>query len=397
MTASALRIVHVFRAPLGGLFRHVIDLAVEQAARGCKVGLFFDSGGDEARVRAAIARIPGGAALGVATAPIRRHPHVLDYAAFRAFSAFLAQARPDVVHGHGSKGGVYARLAGGAPPRPIRVYTPHGGSFNYEPGGLRHRLFMLAERAIARRTDLFLFESANIGDKYDAYVGVQAGVRRVVVNGLGLHEFTIADAAPDATDVLYVGELRKAKGVDTLLEALALIGRETGLAPSATLVGSGPDREALIAQAARLGLAERVSFPGPLPVAQAFRRGRLMVAPSRAESMPYIVLETLAAQKPLLTTHVGGVPEIFGPYRDRLLAPDDVAGFAAAITRELARPAAETRARAAELAGFVQGRFSLQNMVEMVMSGYQEALVRRDSRLRSRKDSATASELVNEA
>ena len=60
-SSSALRIVHVFRAPLGGLFRHVIDLAIEQAARGHAVGLFFDRGGDCERVRAAIARIPGGA------------------------------------------------------------------------------------------------------------------------------------------------------------------------------------------------------------------------------------------------------------------------------------------------------------------------------------------------
>jgi glycosyltransferase involved in cell wall biosynthesis len=396
LTANALRIVHVFRAPLGGLFRHVIDLAAEQAARGHKVGLFYDSGGDEARVRAAIARIPGGAALGIAMTPIRRDPHPSDFTAFRAFSRFLAQTRPDVVHGHGSKGGIYARLAGGGPPRPIRAYTPHGGSFNYEPGSWRHRLFMLAERAVARRTDLFLFESANIREKYDQNVGVNAGVARVVVNGLGAHEFSVTPAAPDATDVLYVGELRKAKGVDTLLEALAVLGQETGAAPSATLVGSGPDRDALISLAARLGIAERVSFPGPMPVAQAFARGRLMVAPSRAESMPYIVLETLAAQKPLLTTHVGGVPEIFGPYRDRLLAPDDIAGFAAAIKAELARPAAETGAQAAELADFVKGRFSLHKMVEMVMSGYHEALARRDSDARRRQNRA-APELVNEA
>ena len=396
MTASALRIVHVFRAPLGGLFRHVIDLAVEQAARGHQVGLFFDSGGDEARVRKAIARIPGGATLGIGMAPIRRQPHPSDFSAYRAFARFCEQARPDVVHGHGSKGGIYARLAGGGATRPIRVYTPHGGSFNYAPGSFRHRLFMLAERAVARRTDLFLFESANIRERYDHYVGVRAGVVRVVVNGLGPQEFGEAGADPDATDVLYVGELRWAKGVDTLLQALGAIKRETGAAPSATLVGSGPDREALEALAARLGLTGRVSFPGPMPVAQAFRRGRLMVAPSRAESMPYIVLETLAARKPLLTTHVGGVPEIFGPYGDRLLAPDDVAGFAAAIVAELARPAEETAARAQQLAAFVHGRFSLHNMVEMVMSGYAEALARRDAEARPR-DTVAAPKFVNEA
>lgn len=396
MTANALRIVHVFRAPLGGLFRHVVDLAAEQAAQGHKVGLFFDSGGDEPRVRAAIARIPGGASLGVAMAPIRRQPHPSDIGALRAFRAFLNQTRPDVVHGHGSKGGIYARLASGGSPRPIRVYTPHGGSFNYAPGSLRHRMFMLAERAVARRTDLFLFESANIRERYNHYVGVDAGVARVVVNGLGPQEFRAAAPAPDATDVLYVGELRRAKGVDTLLEALAAVARQTGVAPSATLVGSGPDRDALKDLAARLGLAGRVSFPGPMPVAQAFQRGRLAVAPSRAESMPYIVLEALAAQKPLLTTNVGGVPEIYGPYRERLLAPDDVAGFAQAIRTELARPADEARARAAELAAFVKDRFTLHNMVEMVMSGYQEALARRDADSRRRQDRA-APEFVKEA
>ena len=391
MEASALRIVHVFRAPLGGLFRHVIDLAVEQAGRGHKVGLFFDSGGDEGRVRAAISRIPGGPALGVETAPIRRNPHFSDISAFRSFSRFIAATRPDVVHGHGSKGGIYARLSHGDALRPIRVYTPHGGSFNYQQGSLRHRLYMLAERAVARRTDLFLFESAHIREKYRALVGVEAGIARVVVNGLGAREFEIATPAPDASDVLYVGELRAAKGVDTLLEALALIGRLTGSAPSATLVGSGPDRDALIAQAQRLGLAERVCFPGPLPVVQAFARGRVMVAPSRAESMPYIVLESVAAQMSLLTTNVGGVPEIFGPFRERLLEPDDVPGFARAIIDELARPAAERAARTADLADFVRRRFSLQNMVDMVLSGYHEAL---EQRLRA---PAGAAELVNEA
>ena len=107
-----------------------------------------------------IARIPGGASLGVVTAPIPRNPAFSDIAAFRAFSRFLARAGADVVHGHGSKGGVYARLAGGG--TAVSAYTPHGGSFNYAPGGALHRLYMQIERALARRTDLFLFESEHV-------------------------------------------------------------------------------------------------------------------------------------------------------------------------------------------------------------------------------------------
>jgi len=396
-SSGVLRVVHVFRAPLGGLFRHVIDLAIEQAQRGHAVGLFFDSAGDCERVRAAIGRIPAGARLGIATAPIARNPHPSDLFAFRAFCRFLADARPDVVHGHGSKGGVYARMSRG-PGRPIRAYTPHGGSFNYKPGAAPHRLYMAVERALARRTDLFLFESDHVRRQYDVHVGVRAGLARVVVNGLGAREFNAAKPAGDAADILYVGEMRAAKGVDTLIEALARVARERGRAPSATLIGSGPDREALIALAERLGLKQAVRFPGPMPVAEAFTLGRVMVAPSRAESMPYIVLESVAAQVPLLTTNVGGIPEIFGPYRDRLGPPDDAADLARRIVAELSRPEAERTRRAAELAAYVQNRFSLENMAETVISAYREALARRDLDARSRRRGAdAASHLVNEA
>jgi glycosyltransferase involved in cell wall biosynthesis len=392
-SSSALRVVHVFRAPLGGLFRHVIDLASEQAGRGHSVGLFFDSGGDCERVRQAIGRIPGGPRLGVAMTRIARNPHPSDIAALRAFSRFLAQAGADVVHGHGSKGGLFARLSGGGHGRPIRAYTPHGGSFNYAPGSALHALYMCVERALARRTDLFLFESDHVRGQYDVHVGVKAGLTRVVVNGLSPREFAAATAAQDATDILYVGELRAAKGVDTLLKALALVAREMGRTPSATLIGSGPDRDALIAEAEQLGLKAAVRFPGPMPVAEAFALGRLMVAPSRAESMPYIVLECVAAQVPLLTTEVGGIPEIFGPFRDRLGPADDAADLARRILTELRRPADERAARAAELAAHVRGRFSLENMAETVISAYRETLARRDLP----RGAGAAAHLVNEA
>ena len=86
LQAEKLRIAHVFRAPLGGLFRHVIDLAIEQAARGHEVGVFFDSGGLCERVDEALTRISGGLALGVGTCPIHRNPGVQDVFAFASNS-----------------------------------------------------------------------------------------------------------------------------------------------------------------------------------------------------------------------------------------------------------------------------------------------------------------------
>jgi glycosyltransferase involved in cell wall biosynthesis len=374
-----LKIVHVFRAPLGGLFRHVVDLAAEQSARGCEVGMFFNGDARCPRVEAALARIPGGLALGVAMAPIRRNPGFSDFAAMARFVAWLGRVRPDVVHGHGSKGGAYARLSGwrtfggGL----IRAYTPHGGSFNYRIGSPLHRAYMLVEKALTPMTDVFLFESAYIAGSFDRYVGAASGVRRIVANGISEAEFAPVAASEDAADLLYVGELRAAKGIDTLLEAIALVGRSRGAVPRAVLVGSGPDEAMLTRQARRLGVARFVSFTGPMPVREAFKLGRVLVVPSRAESMPYVVLEAAGARVPMIATNVGGIPEIYGPFRDRLGPPDDAENLRKRIVSALGASADRLRREAADLASYVAEHFSIQTMVNSVMAGYGEAIARR--------------------
>jgi glycosyltransferase involved in cell wall biosynthesis len=143
--------------------------------------------------------------------------------------------------------------------------------------------------------------------------------------------------APDATDLLFVGEIHPVKGIDTLLDALAILHR-SGLPLTATLVGGGPAAAALQAQAARLSLAAAVRFAPPMPMRQALAHGRLMVLPSRAESLPYVVLETAAAGVPQIATDVGGIPEIFGPLSPALQPAGDTPKLAAAIRQARSMP-----------------------------------------------------------
>jgi glycosyltransferase involved in cell wall biosynthesis len=378
VTGSRLSIVHVFRAPLGGLFRHVIDLAGEQCARGHRVGLFFDSGGRDERVDAAIAGLPGGLALGVAGAAIDRQPGFGDLIGFLSFRRWLAGVAPDVIHGHGAKGGLFARGAGALSPagsRPIVAYTPHGGSFNYRVGSLSHTIYMRAERTLARATDLFLFESDFIAERFDLYVGEVAGLRRRAYNGLKRPEFKPVVLDRDAAELLYIGELREAKGVDTLIRAVAAISARRPI--RLAVVGSGPDRDAFEAQARQLGLADRIVFHGPLPARRAFALGHVLVVPSRQESLPYIVLEAAASGKPIVATSVGGIPEIFGPYAGRLVATDDAGVLAAAITSMLDEDAV-LRERASEgLQAYVDSRFSVSTMADAALAAYAEAIQRR--------------------
>ena len=223
---------------------------------------------------------------------------------------------PDVVHGHGSKGGLYARMSSFVPgsSAAIRVYTPHGGSLNFQPGSLLSRAFMRAEALMAFRTDLLLFESAFVAERYRQLVGDPRRLWRVVHNGIAEAEFTPgrsrAPTRPTSSMSASCAPPRASTRCSTPCPGPP---RRLGRPISAVLVGTGPDREALVEHARRLGLADQVAFAGPLPAREAFGRGQVLVVPSRAESLPYIVLEAVGARIPIVTTHVGGIPEIFGP------------------------------------------------------------------------------------
>src|SRR5438477_4370786 len=127
--AESLNIVHVLRAPVGGLFRHVLDLARGQIARGHRVGLIADASTGGAQAQARLAELAPALALGLSRVAMSRQLGPRDLAARAHVATRIAEVNADVVHGHGAKGGAYARLTKGG--HAIRVYTPHGGSLHY--------------------------------------------------------------------------------------------------------------------------------------------------------------------------------------------------------------------------------------------------------------------------
>jgi glycosyltransferase involved in cell wall biosynthesis len=379
-----LRILHVFRAPLGGLFRHVLDLARGQAERGHDVGIFCDSTTGGARADQVFAELSGQLALGITRVPMSRYPSLTDAKAQLAETATRKRLQPQIVHAHGSKGGVYARMpALIAPGRDYATaYTPHGGSFNYKPGGTEHKIYMAVERLLERATDMFLFESKFIAGRFEAYIGhLPRSDHRIVLNGISEAEFEPIDHSEAAFDLVYLGELRSAKGIDTLIEALALLKQRDRLTPRILIVGSGPDEAVLRAMTVSRGIAEQCVFEPPGPIRRALSKAHVMVVPSRAESLPYVVLEAAAAAQPLISTDVGGINEIYGPdHRHRLIPANDPATLASAIRDMLAQSDVERLAQAADLADHVRRNFCLNAMVDGVIDAYRSALAARAGR-----------------
>jgi glycosyltransferase involved in cell wall biosynthesis len=383
-----MRIIHVFRAPVGGLFRHVIDLATEQARRGHQVGVFCDSTFAGERNERLLNELSIHLSLGVERAPMSRNPHWTDVAALSRMNGFAARAGADVLHGHGSKGGLYARVSAvGRNTGPIRAYTPHGGSLNYKPGSLIHRAYMGIEYLLEKGTDLFLFESRFVADRFREFVCETEALTRIVLNGLHPSELEPVIPRADAADFLYIGEFRFAKGIDTLLDAMAdLLGR-AARPPSLVLVGQGPDEDALRSQVATLGMSDHVSFHKPMAARDAFALAHTMVVPSRFESMPYVVIEAAGARMPLVSTDVGGIPEIFGSESDRLIPCDNMPLLSAAMLASMQMSAQDRLVPALRLQAHIDENFSVEKMASTVLEAYAAAQARR-SGLRYSRESA---------
>ena len=373
-----LRILFTFRAPVGGLFRHVYDLSKGLVARGHAVGFVCDSMTGGERGNRLLEELRPLLALGIHRVPMHRNPHPSDLAALSLVRKLMKSLKPDVLHGQGAKGGLYARLQGVLTPNsgPIRCYTPHGGSLNFYPGSPSHRAFMLIERLLETGTDLLAFESQFVQDRFYEFVCHSKRPTIIALNGLYEHEFQPVEASPDATDFLYVGEFREAKGIDTFVEAMFMLAAED-LHPSVTLVGSGPSEQRIRELAEARGISGQFRWRGVTPAAEAFRLGRVMVVPSRFESLPYIVLEAVAGRLPLITTNVGGIPEIV-PDTHRYLIPPNAPKALADAMRDAMKRAPQALADEAEaLSARLRERFTVDVMVETILAGYRRALAER--------------------
>lgn len=374
---KSLRIVHCFRSPVGGIFRHVRDLTEAQLAAGHAVGIVCDSTTGGAYEEKLFEELRPALALGVHRTPMQRHIGPGDVAsAWRTFG-IIKRLQPDILHGHGAKGGVYARVFGSllrvSRSRVARLYAPHGGSLHYDEHTLTGKLFFRVEGMMARFTDHLLFVSDYERRAYRKKVGEPPVPNSLVYNGLREEEFEPVGEAPDAADVLYIGMMRDLKGPDILIDAVPLAEQRLGRQLRVVMVGAGDDLPTYQAQAKRLGLEGRVVFKPPMRAREAFALARLVVVPSRAEAMPYIVLETLAAGKPMIATAVGGIPEIFPQNSPALIAPD-VAQLAGKLAEALSDLAAYGQLM--PTTDLLKTRFSAAAMARQIEDAYRGALGR---------------------
>jgi glycosyltransferase involved in cell wall biosynthesis len=202
---------------------------------------------------------------------------------------------------------------------------------------------------------------------------------RVVHVGIPVEAFTRSSPPAETagpTRILYIGRLVPEKGQSVLLEAAAALTR-AGRDLHLTLAGEGDLRPGLEAMARRLGMAERVEFPGAVGQEELhalYERAGIFCLPSFGEGVPVVLMEAMAMEVPTISTRIAGIPELIEHGVGGLLVPPGRADLlAAAIATVLDDPELGRRLGAAGRAK-VRAEFDRQDSASRLLEVFEEML-----------------------
>lgn len=363
-----MRVLHIINtAEIGGGGEHLVQLTAALRPRGVESDVVVGRDGPATqRLRAAGVPVTVVGPLGVA-APVR-------------LARVMRSVRPDLLHLHGSRAGFAGAMAAAViGMRPV-IYTAHAFSFKRRLPRPVVYLFGLAERLTCGTSARVVCLTE--GDRRAAAArGISTGHFTVIPNGIDVQRFAtashcreefgfapttpvvglIARLVPDKDPVAFV---RVAYAVAAMDPAVRFL-----------LVGDGPLRSEVERSVREMNLQSRIRMTGfRHDVAELLATMDLVVVTSRWEGLPLVVLEAMAASRPVVASHLPGVAEVVIDRETGLLVPpQDPRRLAEAVTALLHDPNRRIvmgqRARAR-----VEREFSVERMIAATVDVYRDAL-----------------------
>jgi glycosyltransferase involved in cell wall biosynthesis len=281
---------------------------------------------------------------------------------------------PDVMHSHGYLPDVIVASMSRALPF-VRVSTVHG----FTGGSLRNRVYELSQRVAFRRFDAVVAVSRKLarelgsrsGNRVHALPNAwaprgQALDREAARQRLGLPSGVFA--------IGWVGRISHEKGLDVLIDALPSL---SDLGVHAGVIGDGADRKTLELRSNDSGLGARVTWCGEVESAwRLLPAFDVLVISSRTEGTPIILFEAMDAGVAIVTTAVGGVPDVVSAAEAILIQPEDPAALASGIRQVHDAPAAAS-ARAMNARERLGRDFGATSWLESYDEIYRNASARR--------------------
>jgi glycosyltransferase involved in cell wall biosynthesis len=321
-----------------------------------------------------------------------------DYFAYKKLKRLIESFRPDVVHTHAAKPGALGRLAAAATGVPAIVHTFHGHIFHSYFNSAKTRFFINTERYLAKRSHAIIaiseqqkkelvhdfriapenkFHVIPLGFDLDKYMDGQDEKRARFRT-----EFSVAD---DEIAIGIIGRLVPVKNHYLFLKALHHVLQHTSKKVRAFIIGDGETRNDLeqVAREVGIGFTTEASPEHRQPLVFTSWRSDIDVISagldivcltSFNEGTPVSLIEAQAANRPIVSTRVGGIADIVVEGETALLADlRDTQGFSDHLLRVVEDDDLRQRLGAGSR-NTVQQRFSYQRLVGDMSELYHQLL-----------------------
>ena len=270
-----------------------------------------------------------------------------DYAAYKKIKKIIQEFKPDIVHTHASKAGTLGRLAASSCGVPIIIHTFHGHVFHSYFGKLKTLFYKTIERYLARKSTIIIaISEIQKQELVEIHKICRADKVKVIPLGFDLSKFqeNILEKRKsfrlkynldeDEIAISIIGRLVPVKNHVLFLEALKIVSEKTSKKIRAFIVGDGEERENIELKAKDLKIPfvdgtktnekSLLTFTSWIKEIDIALAGSDIVAlTSFNEGTPVSLIEAQAANKPIVTTNVGGIENVVIPFQTAILCENN--------------------------------------------------------------------------
>lgn len=257
-----------------------------------------------------------------------------DWSAYNQIKKIICAFKPDIVHTHAAKAGALGRMAGYACKVPVIVHTYHGHVFHSYFGTYKTALYKTIERNLAKKTAAIIAISEKQKQELvEEHKIAPAEKVHVIPLGFDLSRFRencdekrknfrrMHNLHEGEVAIGIVGRLAPVKNHSLFLEAIKFVTENSQKKIRAFIVGDGEDRPMLEIKTKQLGLNDIVVFTSwKKEVDHVYPGLDIVCLTSFNEGTPVSLIEAQAANKPIVSTNVGGIENVVIPNKTALLS-----------------------------------------------------------------------------
>lgn len=301
----------------------------------------------------------------------------------------IKKVSPDIIHSHGGTAGFYGRMASIINYRGLVIHTYHGIHYLNFNKNLLGRIYRLIDKFLLNFTDCTICVAQK-----DFEIGLKAGIVKkensiVIHNGVDIEKFSFSNKISDYKIKLKyendsiiigsIGRLHHQKGYEYLIIASKdVVERFPNV--KFVLVGDGELRTNLETLAKDLGVFNSFSFLGnQIEIPELLSQMDIFVLPSLWEGLPLVILEAMAARKPIVATDVNGIVEIIESGKDGFLVPPKNSGALSSALIQLLDDKELCNRLISNAYKKVERDFNISKMIMETENIYKKLLLKREN------------------